>query len=543
MRRPPRPFCHRQPYANPILLAAVMAAVAASLSAQVQFTELPTKQLPANNGWTTAVALGDIDRDGDLDLVAGNKNASGTPGRQNRVYLNDSTGSFTDVTAAQMPVDNDASNCVALGDVDGDGDLDLLIGNGGQNRLYLNGGAGFFSDATANQMPTDNDATESIALGDIDADGDLDLVVGNNLGQNRLYVNNGTGTFVDSTASQMPMDSDSTAAVALGDLDRDGDLDLIIANGGSCAFGSCYGQQSRLYLNDGTGTFTDATATRMPAETDITAAVALGDVDGDGGLDLVLGNHGGCGIPGGWCVGQQNRLFLNDGAGVFFDATATHLPPDAHGTEDLALGDFDNDGDLDLVLCNSLSFPVPGQNIRTGGQNRLYLNNGTGIFNDVTATRFPPNTDDGFAVAAGDVDGDDDLDLVFGTYYVYRPNHVDFNVQRQLHAPAAPQLSLPYHLDAYLRYGPPSSVDLAAIYVSTGPASVPLPPFGTLGIDLGQAVGVPTLVIPQPVGVGSGSVVIPNSAGLIGQTIYSQAVLIAAPNDVRLSNVVVDVIQ
>src|SRR6185436_3040650 len=110
-------------------------------------------------------------------------------------------------------------------------DLDLVLGNtgsppGGQSRLYLNNGTGTFTDATASRMPVGIYSTRSLALGDVDGDGDLDLVVGNDNEQSRLYLNNGTGTFTDATASRMPVGNYWTSSLALGDVDRDGDLDL-----------------------------------------------------------------------------------------------------------------------------------------------------------------------------------------------------------------------------------------------------------------------------------------------------------------------------
>mgnify|MGYP003672070191 CR=1 FL=1 len=502
-----------------LLAAAVLAAVCGETSAQDQFAPLGPG-LPASNDNGLSTVLGDIDGDGDLDLVVGTKGY--LIGAQNRLYLNNGNGGFVDVTASHLPSTLDRSSALALGDVDGDGDLDLVVGNGdygagSQNRLYLNNGNGVFTDVTASHMPIAIDSTDSVALGDVDGDGDQDLVVGN-WGQNRLYLNSG-GTFSDATATNLPIDTDYTDSVALGDVDGDGDLDLVLA--ASFDYYYTYGQ-NRLYLNDGSGSFSDVTASHMPVDSDYTTTVALGDVDSDGDLDLVCGNS----------YDHQDRLYLNDGAGGYTDVSATAMPALGFPTSSLALGDVDGDGDLDIMTATE-AFQTPICN-----WDRLLINDGSGGF--TWTARLPPIHRCSTAVALGDVDGDGDLDAVWGIWGSGAELYL--NLQRQLHAPIAPQIGQPYSLDAYMRYGTSNVANFSVTYLSTAPSSI-ASMFGTIGLDLAQAVPFPTLIVPQPSGVGSVGFTVPNAPSLVGQAIYSQAMLIAYPHDLRLSNVVRDVIQ
>ncbi len=509
-----------------------------------RFTDATAPAMPSFVD-ATAMAVGDVDGDGDPDLVVGGGDSVAT---RCRLYRNDGRGIFQEVTAAHMPNDPSLTTALVLGDVDGDGDLDLVIGTKGQQtRLYLNDGTGNFTDATASRLPVGNLAAGSLAFGDVDGDGDLDLVVGvggmlvpgKYLQQTRLYLNNGVGVFTDATATRLPAGLHDNRSVVLGDVDGDGDLDLLLGNIGAYHLST---SSNRLYLNDGTGTFTDATATHLPMMgNDPTGSLALGDVDGDGDLDLVLGTAGrwysqwiNNKYGGYWShslIPSQSRLYLNNGAGVFTDATATHLPGVPDLTSSLAIGDVDDDGDLDLVF---------GGGSYAAGPNHLFVNNGSGMFAVATNTRLPVASDHTMSLALADLDRDGDLDLVFGNRTRSR---LCTNMLRQLEAPFLLHIGRPFQIDVHSRYGPTTQVEVALPYFSTATVQIPLPPFGTLGIDPNQMIALPPILVPQPAGTGSLGFSVPNLPALAGITIHTQALLHQYPVQLRLTNVVSDLIR
>ena len=279
------------------------------------------------------IGLADLDGDGDLDLLFVSEDD-----QLNQLYLNDGTGVFSEATERLGGVTG-VSNAIAVGDIDGDGDPDVLIGNAGQNEALVNDGAGAFAVETAARLPVAPDTTQDLELGDIDGDGDLDLVVSNE-DDNRLLVNDGSGVFHDETGARLPLTpgAEETREADFGDVDGDGDLDLVFAN---VDFIAGRDPHNRLLLNDGRGVFVDETAARFPEDPVGSLDAELLDLDGDGDLDLVTAN---------WHAGF--RAFINDGTGAFRrDAEAFPGPGQASGV-DVEFADFTGDGRPDLYLCH-----------------------------------------------------------------------------------------------------------------------------------------------------------------------------------------------
>ncbi len=436
-------------------LAPSLAAVLVGAAAQAQFvrntTDIPSGN-PGNNSNTENVDFGDVDQDGDWDAVFadGGDNAQD----QNRIWINlgpgANLGKFDDQTAARFPAVNDQSRDIEFVDFDGDSDLDIytvntatLLAQGA--RWWRNVGGGFYADETASRWiglgGTGSSIAPSLVLAsgtfidfsgdgdfaDIDNDGDMDLlhtsygsVFGGQI-PSRVFLNDGAGFFEEFNPSGFQLsgfniqagdpglwcegtqDSNTTSSDGTecdiatsgvdGDFgDIDGDFDLDILQGAISELPRMY--QNRLSENGGVLSFRDVTGSTFQAGYSTGSGhyeQEMGDLDGDGDLDIL-----GVNWEGGFGFNETTLKNLGDGTFQFVQSLPGSIADDSEGD----FIDYDNDGDLDILIANF------------AGQDRLYRNNNNGGQNFLfTQVPYAPSAETALDSDCCDVDGDGDYDV------------------------------------------------------------------------------------------------------------------------------------
>ncbi len=347
---------------------------------------------------TYAVALGDLDGDGDLDAYLANGDNYEVP-VPDTIWLNDGQGRFSD---SGYQFKEQVSVYVVLADLDLDGDLDAIVNDTFGLSINLNSGSAGILDFMPDSLEAPSgDGTLTPAVGDLNGDGYPDIFAGGCCGwlyfgsdppppvdppKDALWLGDGQGQFVDSGQT---FDLFGTRSIALGDLDGDGDLDAFFGNSDSYVDQTrenVHNQPDTVWFNDGKGRFSDSGQRLGESETFF---VALGDLDGDDDLDAFAGNV------------EQDEVWINAGGeqgglpGTFILGATVG---DTGRTRSVELADLDGDGHLDAFVIYRNSAQV-------------WLNDGSAAFTAGQRLTFK----DQRALAVGDLNGDGHPDVFAGS--------------------------------------------------------------------------------------------------------------------------------
>jgi len=427
----------------------------------------PAKRVPGSH-WKTAGRVSGVFTVGLLAALAAPREAK-------------AIGFFTNNTATSLPAiqpcQDSQPGCytswLTTADLEGDGDMDILLANGGgyyatgkadDSVVYLNDGKGVFTNVSLTAFNGAKSRLRQLAVRDIDGDGDLDIYQPGAYGLDldKLWVQTAPGVYEDRASTQLPEGlMSNVGSCHMGDLDGDGDIDLINMDWGLGGTNTI--ARALMYTNDGTGKFTLAAVQhdgdfytptdRLPATIPgsganppipATAGIALGqvfywgvrpidvdfaDIDNDFDLDILVN------MRNGW-----SRIFLNDGFGNFSDGTNFKKIKTADGLKETVttnypakqgpyvynqeLCDIDNDGDLDMLIDNVGTKPTanhywwgyPGGTASNMDVSQILINDGRGKFFDDTVNRVTgePGADDN-GIKCADLNNDNNYDLIVAT--------------------------------------------------------------------------------------------------------------------------------
>ena len=326
----------------------------------------------AGSNFQVSTAAADFNGDGKMDLVAYSPQSSST-------YLTISMGNGDGSFQTRLPFKvGIAPTSVVAADFNGDGKADLAVGNDTSSTIsvFIGNGDGTFAAAVTY---TAGGFVSAMALGDFNHDGITDICVATPVGISVL-LGNGDGTFKAAVNSNLPFQGETAVSMVVADLNGDGNLDLAIAN--PVRF------KMVILLGNGDGTFRLASQTPLAT---IPTSIAFGDLNGDGKIDLVVGNQS---------FSATYSILFGNGDGTF-QAPMTFRPVASFGSiSAVAVGDFNQDGILDIALTNNLTNKL-----------LVLLGNGNGTFQVATTSDVGalPNS-----ILATDLNGDGKTDLTVG---------------------------------------------------------------------------------------------------------------------------------
>lgn len=468
----------------------------------------------------------DVDQDGDLDWLS-----IGGALRLD-LLLNDGSGNFVNSSVGRIPI-----GLLAVGgsplrlivrDVTGDGLVDILYpytlipGPGIAIGLLENTGNAVFREVSKAKIPSPVVGTgvQRFSLADVDRDGNLDLIV-SFMGQSaQLWLNLGDGTFVDRTSSMMP-GSPVAWDILPADLDGDKDIDLLFVGGSG---------PLPVLLNDGKGKFTQSQNYSFLTSREWPGDCYFIDVDYDGDLDLLAPSQ------------YADHLFINDGRGQFKDESHRMPLPIGYGGSGVVVpGDYDGNGSIDLLVSCAALFSSYPRHIN------YLLNDGRGYFTFVAGVIRDPGGIH-YLVEAGstgdiDNDGDDDLFIKARPAAIYDPIRARTwrNLHRHLFVPQNPQLGKPLTLELHSLLA--SSIVLP--FLAAEDANIRLPGIsGLLRCDPASTVALGAIAVTTP-GLVTMTLPIPNHPKLLGFDFTLQALILDAkqPRPIGFTNPVTKTIK
>lgn len=367
----------------------LLACLAIYLKVDAQtFTKVtdPTNPIVSDRYNSGGGSWADFNNDGFLDLFVANGNDTSM---NNSLYLNNRIGNFIKVVKGAIVNDGGTSIGGTWGDYNNDGNLDMFVTNrlfttSFGNFFYRGNGDTVFTKITTGGPANDMSNSNSSSWVDINGDGALDLFVVNFQANNFLYYNSGAPaySFTRADTGEIVLDASAFSIVGVwADYNNDRKPDLFCGNAGN--------QNDFVFTNNGGGRFTRTTLSDGRA----TLGASWGDYDNDGNLDLFVANY----------LGQNDLIYHNGGPpGYSLTRVDTGVVSNDGGSSVGSVwGDFDNDGDLDLFVCND------------GANNALYLNSGPPNYSFTKVTTGIVVNDHGasFGCAAADFDNNGSLDL------------------------------------------------------------------------------------------------------------------------------------
>jgi hypothetical protein len=331
----------------------------------------------------------DVNGDGWDDIFFSNGPSGG---QNNMLYINNTDGTFTTIIGDDIVKDGSSSDGTSFADVDNDGDLDAFVvtwasGNAGKNYFYRNNGNGSFTYDPDIAMGSVLTFSEMATWIDANNDQFLDLYFTNSAGsvRNSYYENQGDGTFSPVADIQIVNEVKGTRSVDWIDYDGDGDCDLYLTNENNA--------KNSLYKNNGPNDFTKIKTLSIVQDYNNSGGSSWGDIDNDGDYDLFVAN---------WKE-QTNQLFINNN-GEFTEQSTSVIASGGGNSFGSSFADLDNDGDLDLFVCNAFS--------SNQTNNFVYINDGHGVFTQDNTSILASQEGWTFGCAFGDYDNNGWLDLI-----------------------------------------------------------------------------------------------------------------------------------